>query len=449
MPRRTFLRLAGLAALGILGAERVVGAVGVPAGAAGDTATAAAPDPIEVLAGDLEYDVERIFRFVADEVRYEPYDGILRGARGALAGRAGNSLDQALLLAALLDASGVPVRFVDASIDETTAGAVLATTAVPASVARDGTMAVLRGSGGTAAGGTPDIDAPSPDPAVRAAAGRIPEVATAIQAAARSQLDASLAMLGGGPRGRWGDAAADHVRAAAARALASCLGPGRLRSRLARPGPTLGPVARPRPPVGEPVATLPDELRHRVAFRVLRERLVGGALTEDLIVEHEAFADELAGEPLVLLHEKPAGLEALGVSVTGVLTGQTQYLPILQVGDRSLIGLAGVTLGGSGGALGGIEGEVDREGEATAEGWRSRCRRRMARRAGRGVPCSTGSAMTCARREPSTQHRFRRSSCSTSVSSSVRSTCHCGRSTSSPSPRASRAATSSAASTRT
>jgi len=57
-------------------------------GAAGDTATAAAPDPIEVLAGDLEYDVERIFRFVADEVRYEPYDGILRGARGALAGRA-------------------------------------------------------------------------------------------------------------------------------------------------------------------------------------------------------------------------------------------------------------------------------------------------------------------------------------------------------------------------
>lgn len=370
LPRRTFLRLAGLAALGILGAERVVGAVGVPAGAAGDTATAAAPDPIEVLAGDLEYDVERIFRFVADEVRYEPYDGILRGARGALAGRAGNSLDQALLLAALLDASGVPVRFVDASIDETTAGAVLATTAVPASVALDGTMAVLRGSGGTAAGGTPDIDALSPDPAVRAAAGRIPEVATAIQAAARSQLDASLAMLGEALAGAGvtlplTTSALPLLERSRHAWVQAASGPDWLD--LDPTLPPSGPGGAPATPVGEPVATLPDELRHRVAFRVLRERLVGGALTEDLILEHEAFADELAGEPLVLLHEKPAGLEALGVSVTGVLTGQTQYLPILQVGDRSLIGLAGVTLGGSGGALGGIEGEVDREGEATAE----------------------------------------------------------------------------------
>ena len=370
LPRRTLLRLAGLAALGIVGAERVLGAVAPRAGRGGDTMTAAAPDPIEVLAGDLEYDVERIFRFVADEVRYEPYEGILRGARGTLAGRAGNSLDQALLLAALLDASGVPVRFVDAAIDERTAGTMLASTAVTASVALDEAMAVLRGSGGTPAGRTSNVGAPSPDPGVRAAVDRIPEVAAAVQAAARSQVDASLAMLGEALAGAGvtlpsATSVLPPLELARHAWVQAASGPDWLD--LDPTLPTNGLGDAPATPTGEPATALPDGLRHRVAIRVLRERLVGGALTEDLILEHEAFADELAGEPLVLLHEKPAGLEAMGISVTGALTGQTHYLPILQVGGRSLIGLAGITLGGGGGARGGVGGESDADGEATAE----------------------------------------------------------------------------------
>ena len=60
------------------------------------------------LAFDLDYDLERMFRFVADEIRYEPYAGILRGAVGALDAGAGNSVDKSLLLAALLDESVDP-----------------------------------------------------------------------------------------------------------------------------------------------------------------------------------------------------------------------------------------------------------------------------------------------------------------------------------------------------
>ena len=64
-------------------------------------AAAAPDDAVAELAFELEFDQERIFRFVADEIRYEPYIGILRGATGTLETGAGNSVDKALLLAAL------------------------------------------------------------------------------------------------------------------------------------------------------------------------------------------------------------------------------------------------------------------------------------------------------------------------------------------------------------
>jgi hypothetical protein len=73
------------------------------------------------LAADLLYDPEEIFRFVRDEVLYDPYAGVLRGATGTLWGLAGNSADQAVLLAAILNEALVETRFAVGETDDVAA----------------------------------------------------------------------------------------------------------------------------------------------------------------------------------------------------------------------------------------------------------------------------------------------------------------------------------------
>lgn len=60
----------------------------------------------EKLLDALDYDAEQIVDFVSDEVAFQPYRGVLRGVRGTLEGRSGNSHDQALTLASMLKDAG-------------------------------------------------------------------------------------------------------------------------------------------------------------------------------------------------------------------------------------------------------------------------------------------------------------------------------------------------------
>ena len=72
---------------------------------------------VDALAGELRTP-EAAFAFVRDEIAFEPYPGVMKGARGTLLTRGGNALDRALLLAAILKRNGVSARIAHARLGE-------------------------------------------------------------------------------------------------------------------------------------------------------------------------------------------------------------------------------------------------------------------------------------------------------------------------------------------
>jgi len=67
---------------------------------------------LDALLEDLDFDADRIIEFVSKDILFEQYSGLLRGAKGTLMSRAGNSLDQSTLLAKLLNDAGYEARIV-------------------------------------------------------------------------------------------------------------------------------------------------------------------------------------------------------------------------------------------------------------------------------------------------------------------------------------------------
>ena len=65
----------------------------------------------------LDYQADNIINFVEEEIYFEQYPGLLRGAKGTLMSRSGNALDQSVLLATLLRDAGFEARIVEGRLD--------------------------------------------------------------------------------------------------------------------------------------------------------------------------------------------------------------------------------------------------------------------------------------------------------------------------------------------
>ena len=325
--RRAFLAVAGASMLGTLAAGRALGQSDSP-GTGADFPPPTSVDPIGDLAFALDADVDRIFRFVADEVRYEPYAGALRGAKGTLASRAGNSVDQALLLAALLEAAGVRARFATGAIDEPTAATLLGTSVTPAEDARMDVAARLLG---------PRDQAPtaSPDPSVAAQLNRPGSTPSDVDAWLTTQIDGTVATL----TGALADAGItlpgaftpvpmlerdQHVWVQAAN------GAGWLDLDPSLPGQ---PSGQGPTTANQMMDTLPDDAWHNVELAVVAETVSGGVLVQARLMSLASPAAEIADAPISYVTVTPEGMQAAGSAVGGGLDGWKTYVPILIVGE--------------------------------------------------------------------------------------------------------------------
>lgn len=101
---------------------------------------------IEDLLDRLDFEPAAAFEFVRDEIRFDPYDGILRGVEGVLGGRGGNALERSMLLKRLLEEMGFDARLVHGTLTDVVAARLLEQALTPRQVDIDmGPLARLAG----------------------------------------------------------------------------------------------------------------------------------------------------------------------------------------------------------------------------------------------------------------------------------------------------------------
>ena len=89
---------------------------------------------LDALVDALDYDAEQAFVFLRDAIKFDPYQGVLRGSHGALGGQAGNAIDRSLLLKEILDTMGMDSRLVFGTLSNDAARRLLSASAqAPAS----------------------------------------------------------------------------------------------------------------------------------------------------------------------------------------------------------------------------------------------------------------------------------------------------------------------------
>ncbi len=343
LDRRGFLKI-----VGVMAAGGAAGAV-VAREALGQTGRAG-NDPIEDLAFELDHDPERIFQYVSERVVYDAYEGALRGPAEALASGAANSVDQALLMAALLRAAAVPVRFAVGHVEPDVMARITGSRPTTVEAERERVAGILLpaelAAGWTGPGGW--ARPAEGDALLEQAAER---VAATVDLLTTALAGAGVAIPSVRPPDDTGERDAhawvQYQRGADWIDL----------------DPTV-PGAAPGTAHGSPAATLetiPDERYQTVTVRLVGEIVTGGVPTRTELLSHTVRVADVSGTPVIILHASPAWL-----GVAGALTGEQRFEPTLLMGDTVVTGTM-ITLSRGGGFDEVIDGATDAEGQIIAE----------------------------------------------------------------------------------
>lgn len=336
LTRRRLLAALGGSALAVTG-----GAISLPA-AHGQQIDASPPAAAPVSgpgatapsmadkAAELNYDIAKIFRFVADEIAYAPYSGALRGATGTLWARGGNSVDKALLLGALLDEAMVTYQFAMGALDDRAAASLLAATVTDAETERkrwatsiDALLAASPGAGAATpqpAGLTPEQERQLKQQidgvvALNADAGQLLKTRVATISEALSGAGITLPPL---PSPKLPPA--EHHQHTW---IQMADGPAWIDLDPSLPGAKQG-VSLVKP---ASVGPLPDAVHHKVRFSVMVEEVTGGQPQKREVTAFELTSAEFVNVPVCLLIVPPAAMKGIGNTIDQAMTGKSKLVP--------------------------------------------------------------------------------------------------------------------------
>ena len=254
-----------------------------------------------VLLEEAEFDPETIAQWVADEIDWIPYEGVLRGANGVLLDRQGNSLDRSLLLSELLETAGYDTRLVQGQRSEEAIEqlAGLEFNVRPATYAQDDFFPAE----------------------VVAAARRVPAEAAALLSLAGDSINQGSSDQRIPVQHWWVEAniGGDWK-------TFDSIFSGNLEA------------VRPVPENYLSADSIPEAQYHSITVRVVIERWDQGELYEEVPLEHSLIAADAAFHDLEIsfapFHFEPASAEATAVDEALVLADTSQeWQPVLRFGD--------------------------------------------------------------------------------------------------------------------
>jgi hypothetical protein len=251
-------------------------------------------------AAALGQDPSRIFEYVRDRIAYEPYVGCLRGPRGTLLAMAGNSVDRAALLGALLKDSGLRVRFARGTLPDALAQQLVASIWHPRALPID-----------SSSSGEFDPVATKLVADIKRDAALVISTLRSANLPTSAESFVTLDSLHKQAREHyWVEWWKDGAWTALDPSFASAI-PGQV--------------------YGKPDAVLeqlPDGVFHRVDIRVRVEEHADGKATTRQVLSYSARAADLSGVDLILAHQPTAAGNQ----------GPSQVKPFLVVGQKQVAG---------------------------------------------------------------------------------------------------------------